>query len=123
MQQNQTHAEGHYPNNDEIEISLTDLAKSLYAGRWFILLFTVACVALALGVAKVTAQYKSTSFWYFEGLVKLHCEEAGISLAEYNRIMDAAEKLVKLHGEEAGIIIALWMRQKKLNALMAILKQ
>jgi len=92
MQQNQTHAEGHYPNNDEIEISLTDLAKSLYAGRWFILLFTAACVALALGVAKVTAQYKSTSFWYFEGLVKLPGEEAGISLAEYNRIMDSAKK-------------------------------
>jgi len=92
MQQNQTHADRHYPNNDEIEISLTDLAKSLYAGRRFILLLTVACVALVLGIAKVTAQYKSTSFWYFEGLVKLPGEEAGISLAEYNRIMDSAKK-------------------------------
>jgi len=93
MQQNQPHAEAHYQNNDEIEISITDIAKALYAGRWFILLFTVFCVAVALGVAKLTAQYKSTGFWYFEGLVKLPGEESGISLAEYNRIMDSAKKI------------------------------
>jgi len=92
MQQQQTHAEGHYPNNNEIEISLTDLAKDLYKGRWFILLFTVAAVIIVLGIAKLTAQYKSTSFWYFEGLVKLPDAESGISLSEYNRIMDAAKK-------------------------------
>jgi len=92
MQQNTHSAEEHYQNNDEIEISITDIAKTLYAGRWFILLFTVFCVAVALGVAKLTAQYKSTSFWYFEGLVKLSGEEAGISLAEYNRIMDSSKK-------------------------------
>jgi len=91
MQQNASPGEAHYQTNDEIEISITDIAKALYAGRWFILLFTVFCVVLALGVAKLTAQYKSTNFWYFEGLLKLPGEEGGISLAEYNRIMDSAK--------------------------------
>jgi len=86
-QMQQTHAD------DEIEISLTDLAKSLYAGRWFILLFSAACVAIALGVAFVTAQYKSTSFWYFEDLVKSSSNDKGISRADYNRIMDSAKSL------------------------------
>jgi len=92
MQQKQAHADQHYPDNDEIEISLIDLVKSLYAGLWFILLFIAACVVLALGIAKVTAQYKSTGLWYFEGLVSLPNEEGGISLAKYNRIMDSAKK-------------------------------
>jgi len=82
----------HHANHDEIEISITDVAKSLYEGRWFILLFTSVCVAAALGVAFITAQYKSSSFWYFEGLVKQTGEGAGISLSEYNRIMDSAKK-------------------------------
>jgi len=92
MQQNTHPAEAHYQNNNEIEISITDLAKSLYAGRWFILLVAAACVAIALAVAKVTEQYKSTSFWYFEGLVKLPGDESGISFSKYNRIMDSAKK-------------------------------
>jgi len=98
MQQNTSPTEAHYQTNDEFEISITDIAKALYAGRWFILLFAVFCIALALGVAKLTVQYKSTSFWYFEGLVKLPGEEAGISLSEYNRIMDSAKKIERFEG-------------------------
>jgi len=91
MQQAVTHNE----NNDEIEISLADIAKALYDGRWFIVLGTVVCVLLALGGAFVTAKYKSSSSWYFDGLVKVSGEsgESGISIAKYNRIMDSAKTL------------------------------
>jgi len=89
MQQAVTHNE----NNDEIEISLADIVKTLYDGRWFIVLGTVVCVLLVLGGAFVTAKYKSSSSWYFDGLVKVSGEsgESGISVAKYDRIMDSAK--------------------------------
>jgi len=90
MQHSPNDSAGHYVNHDEI--SLTDLAKSLYTVRWFILLFAAVTVIIALGVARLTQQYKSTSFWYFEGLVKQADDNSGISLSDYSRIMDAAKK-------------------------------
>jgi len=54
-------------HHDELEISLVDIVRSVWAGRKLIALLTAACVAVALGVAFLTGKYKSESYYYFGG--------------------------------------------------------
>jgi len=73
---------------DELEISLIDIVRSVWAGRALIAALTAVCVALALGVAFLTGQYKSESYYYFGGSFKYG---ESPDLGGYNRFISSAK--------------------------------
>jgi len=85
---NQPTNQPNYIHPDELEISLVDIVRSIWAGRKLIACLTSACVTLALGVAFLTSQYKSESHYYFGGSFKYG---ENPDLGSYDRFISAAK--------------------------------
>jgi len=95
----------HRSSPDELEISLIDIVRSVWAGRKLIAFLTAGCVALALGGAFLMGQYKSESYYYFGGSFAYG---ENPNLGGYNRFISTAKTPERFET---------WLRAMKLEDL------
>jgi|GEM_PF-1606623 len=76
------------PHTDEIEISLVDIVRNLWAGRRLIAACTGAFVVLALASAFIFQKYKSESYYNFAGSFSLGDH---FTLGSYDRFINIAK--------------------------------